>query len=48
MKFGSFLSSQAAVETCCLINAHEGPGDVLCFLCGEEEIEKAGCPLERR
>ena len=21
--------------------AHEGPGDVLCFLCGEEEIEKA-------
>ena len=39
---------QAAVETCCLINAHEGPGDVLCFLCGEEEIEKACAEIEAR
>lgn len=23
-----------------IAKAHEGPGDVLCFLCGEEEIEK--------
>lgn len=38
----------AAVETCCLINAHEGPGDVLCFLCGEEEIEKACAEIEGR
>ncbi|CAK9066048.1 unnamed protein product [Durusdinium trenchii] len=38
----------AAVETCCLINAHEGPGDVLCFLCGEEEIEKACAEIQAR
>lgn len=38
----------AAVETCCLINAHEGPGDILCFLCGEEEIEKACAEIEGR
>ncbi|CAJ1332127.1 unnamed protein product, partial [Effrenium voratum] len=38
----------AAVETCCLINVHEGPGDILCFLCGEEEIEKACAEIEGR
>jgi len=39
---------QAAVETCCLIDVHEGPGDILCFLCGEEEIEKACAEIQAR
>ncbi|CAE7384283.1 dhx15 [Symbiodinium natans] len=39
---------QAAVETCCLINENEGPGDILCFLCGEEEIEKACAEIQSR
>eukprot|EP00931_Biecheleriopsis_adriatica_P109528 TRINITY_DN83790_c0_g1_i1.p1 TRINITY_DN83790_c0_g1~~TRINITY_DN83790_c0_g1_i1.p1 ORF type:complete len:711 (+),score=145.11 TRINITY_DN83790_c0_g1_i1:35-2134(+) len=38
----------AAVEVCCLINAHEGPGDILCFLCGEEEIETACAEIDAR
>eukprot|EP00913_Durusdinium_trenchii_P016621 g15624.t1 len=49
MQVSPFLQrSIAAVETCCLINAHEGPGDVLCFLCGEEEIEKACAEIQAR
>lgn len=38
----------AAVEVCCQINAHEGPGDILLFLCGEEEIETACAEIEGR
>lgn len=32
---------QAAVKTIMQIHADEGPGDILCFLTGEEEIEMA-------
>jgi len=39
---------QAAVDVCCLINANEGPGDILCFLCGEEEIENACAQIAER
>jgi len=30
---------EAAIDTCVLIHSHEGPGDILLFLTGEEEIE---------
>jgi len=32
---------QAAISTCTLIHQKEGPGDILLFLTGEEEIERA-------
>lgn len=32
---------EAAVDVCVAIHSHEGPGDVLLFLTGEEEIEYA-------
>jgi len=32
---------QAAIEVCVLIHTQEGPGDILLFLTGEEEIETA-------
>lgn len=38
----------AAIETCVLIHAHEGPGDILVFLCGEEEIETACAEIAYR
>ncbi|CAE8599003.1 unnamed protein product, partial [Polarella glacialis] len=38
----------AAVEVCCMINQQEPPGDILCFLCGEEEIETACFEIETR
>ncbi|CAK0875895.1 unnamed protein product [Prorocentrum cordatum] len=37
---------ETAVETCSLIHVNEGPGDILLFLCGEEEIETACAQLE--
>merc|ERR1719181_2221874 len=39
---------EAAVDTCALIHANEGPGDILLFLCGEEEIETACAEIEAR
>lgn len=37
---------EAAIETCSLIHTNEGPGDILLFLTGEEEIETACAQLE--
>jgi pre-mRNA-splicing factor ATP-dependent RNA helicase DHX15/PRP43 len=37
---------QAAVEVCVLIHTQEGPGDILLFLTGEEEIETAAWEIE--
>jgi len=39
---------QASVEVMALIHSQEGPGDILCFLCGEEEIETSAWELESR
>mmetsp|Transcript_86769 Transcript_86769/g.190470 ORF Transcript_86769/g.190470 Transcript_86769/m.190470 type:complete len:687 (+) Transcript_86769:263-2323(+) len=36
---------QAATSVISLIHTKEGPGDILCFLCGEEEIERACAEL---
>lgn len=32
---------EAAIDVCVMIHQHEGPGDILLFLTGEEEIEHA-------
>jgi len=39
---------EAAVDVVVQIHAQEGPGDVLLFLCGEEEIETACAEIEAR
>lgn len=39
---------EAAVDLCVQIHTQDGPGDILLFLCGEEEIETASAELETR
>lgn len=39
---------QAAVGLVGLIHAKEGPGDILLFLCGEEEIERASAEIQEQ
>jgi len=39
---------QAAIEVCVLIHTQEGPGDILLFLTGEEEIETACAEIHER
>lgn len=39
---------QAAIEVCVQIHMYEGPGDILLFLTGEEEIETACAEIESR
>eukprot|EP00971_Amphidinium_carterae_P114686 2272002-Amphidinium_carterae.1 len=39
---------EAAVETCVQIHNYEGPGDILLFLTGEEEIEQAAFQIQDR
>ena len=37
---------EAAIRTAVTIHEHEGEGDILCFLTGEEEIETACAKIE--
>jgi len=39
---------ESAVDVVCNIHELEGPGDILLFLCGEEEIETACAEIENR
>lgn len=39
---------ESAVDVVVQIHAQEGPGDILLFLCGEEEIENACAEIEAR
>jgi len=39
---------EAAIDVCVLIHANEGPGDILLFLTGEEEIEHACAEIDAR
>lgn len=39
---------ECAIDVVCQIHSQEGPGDVLLFLCGEEEIETAAAEIEAR